>query len=151
MTLSAGALWAAPQKVLLLAGKSSFTQQGLEALGVEHDLLAPEKFGTVSPFDYDLIIWGMDMSRGALVGRAKQIDAFVRTGGVLLMFRQNSADSWLPVPVQRDKAYAFGEILAPEHPIFNEPNRFTKAEMLQVHGGSIYDAYWDMGEGWRPL
>ena len=44
-----------------------------------------------------------------------------------------------------------GEILAPEHPVFSRPHAFDKARLGDVHGGSIYRAFYGLGEGWTPL
>jgi len=138
--------------VLLVAGGAgNFTARGLEALGVRHERVTSREYAGLSPFSHDLLIWGMDEERKVLGGESVQVDDFLRCGGVLLAFRRNGLDPWLPVPVKRGKAYQFGKILAPAHPIFNRPHRLRDADLADVHGGSIYDAFHDLGEGWTPL
>jgi hypothetical protein len=142
---------AAQPKALLVAPEDNYVAQALEALGTPHERIDPGRYGAVSPFDYDVIVWGFDQSRAPLRTEPEIIDTFVRSGGVLLGFRANEEDPWLPSPVARDKAYTFGRILAPEHPIFTTPHRFTDSLMRDVHGGSIYRAFYDLGDGWVPL
>ena len=143
---------AAAPKTLLVAGSAdNYVARGLTALEVAHQRLSLAEYQDISPFDYDLIIWGFDESRDVLGQDPAVMQAFVEAGGVLLGFRSHAEDPWLPVPVRRDKAYTFGEILQPEHPIFTSPHRFDRDRMVQVHGGSIYRAFFDLGEGWVPL
>jgi len=147
-------LLAAPSapKVLLVAGSADNpTARGLAALAIEHTRLAAGQYGAISPFDYDLVIWGMDENRAALALHPEVIRAFVEAGGVLLCFRGPDPDPWLPSPMKRDKAFQLGPLLAPEHPIFNTPHPFGQAALAEVHGGSIYRAFWDLGPGWIPL
>jgi len=149
--LATGAIAAPAQKVLLVAEPGNFVTRGLEALGVEHERVSKGGFTGVSPFGYDLIIWGLDEDRSVLNADPSLMDAFVDSGGVFLGFRANQGDPWLPVPMRRDKAYELGDILEPEHPIFQSPNRIGKEELANVHSGSIYDAFYDLGPGWKPL
>ena len=151
-SLMAGASAAdAAPRVLLVAPEGSHTAQALEAVGTEHERVDPGEYGDMSPFDFDVIIWGMDQPRATLNAEAEVIEAFVRGGGVFLGLRANDADGWLPSPMFRDKAYAFGKILQPDHAIFRTPHEFTDALMREVHGGSIYRAFYGLGEGWTPL
>ncbi len=153
LAVAGSCVWAAPeQKILFVGSTSNYVAKGLAALGIPHSVLTAREYTTTSPFDYDVILWGMDETRSALSADPAQVAAFVESGGVLLCFRLNtSAESWLPVRLKRDKAYAFGKILEPEHPVFNTPHKLTDVEMKNVHGGSIYDAFYDLGEGWIPL
>ncbi len=142
----------APPKTLLVCGSADNpVSQGLAALDVPHQRATVAAYREMSPFDFDLIIWGLDESRAALRDDASVIEAFVRAGGVFLGFRSSDEDAWLPVPVRRDKAYAFGEILQPEHPIFGGPHRLGREHLTQVHGGSIYRGLFALGPGWVPL
>ena len=141
----------AQPKVLLVAPDGTYSTQAMEALGTEHARIETGEYRGVSPFDYDVIVWGMDQKRTALNGDSEVIEAFVRGGGAFLGFRADAEDPWLPAAASRDKAYAFGKILEPEHPIFTTPHAFTDAAMRDVHGGSIYRAFWGLGEGWEPL
>ena len=93
----------------------------------------------------------MDVDRAPIAGSEEKLLRFVESGGVLLGMRNRRADPWLPGAPRTDRSYAFGEILAPEHPIFREPNALTREMLLEVHSGSIYDAWYDLGEGWTPL
>ncbi len=149
--LAASAPASAGPKALLVAPEGNYVARALTALGTPHERIDPRQYRTVSPFDHDVIVWGFDQTRAPLRAEPEVIDAFVRSGGVLLAFRANEEDPWLPAPLARDKAYAFGKILEPEHPIFTTPHKFTDGLMREVHGGSIYRAFFDLGEGWLPL
>jgi hypothetical protein len=153
MTLTASKSSAAPEaKVLLVASSpDNYVAQGLNALGVTHERARARDYRNRSPFDYDVLIWGMDEDRAILDTDPEAIRAFVEGGGILLGMRCSSDDAWLPSPVKRDKAYQFGKILQPDHPIFNTPHRMDQKAMLEVHSGSIYRAFFDLGKGWTPL
>ena len=142
----------AASRVLLFA-RGGFTTQALEALAVGYDTTNWSEYakGRVNIFKYDVVISGFDVDRRPLDDDPERLLAFVETGGVFLGLRRNAEDLWLPSPVKRDKAYEFGEILQPEHPIFNTPHSISGEMMTDVHGGSIYDAFWDLGKGWLPL
>jgi len=147
-------LFAAPTepKILLVAGANdSPTLLGLQALGLAHERIGAGEYDAISPFDYDLLIWGMDEPRTPLGSHPEVIRAFVESGGVMLGFRGSEPDPWLPSPMARDKAFQLGPVLAPAHPVFNTPHRLDRAALEEVHGGSIYRAFWDLGAGWLPL
>ena len=149
---SAGAGVAAPKTLLVAGSEGNLVAQGLTALSIAHERVSAAEYRKRCPFDYDLVVWGMDEERAPLAADAEAIRTFVRAGGVFLGFRAPGNDEgWLPVPVRRDKAYAFGEILQPEHPIFNTPHKLTRDLMQDVHAGSIYTAFFGLGEGWIPL
>lgn len=142
----------AGQKVLVVAGaKHNPTVLGMQALGLPFERVGPGEYAAVSPFDYDLVVWGMDETRSPLAARPGVIRAFVEGGGVLLGFRANDPDPWLPSPAKRDKAFHLGPLLAPDHAVLNTPHRLDAKSLADVHGGSIYRALWDLGEGWVPL
>ncbi len=139
-------------KLLLVAGsEESPTARGLRALGVPYERTAPGDFRRVSPFDYDLLVLGMDEARAPLAAAAAPLAAFVRAGGVVLGFRATGDETWLPVPVRHGKAYHLGAVEQPAHPLFTTPHRLDPKLLADVHGGSIYGALHALGEGWRPL
>ena len=140
-----------PQILLVAGSPGNYTAQALSALNIRAERRSPGQFRTTSPFDYDLIIWGMDESRSVLEADREQVRAFVESGGVLLCFRGNDADGWLPSPMERDKSYELGQVLVPEHPVLTTPNPFTQKELVDVHGGSIYRAFCRLGPGWAAL
>ncbi len=138
---------------VLLFGQGGFTAQALDALGVRYDTATWADYAAsrVNIFNYEVGISGMDVDRRRLADDPERLLAFVESGGVFVGMRYNHEDLWLPSPVKRDKAYEFGEVLAPDHPIFNTPHRLSRDVMARVHSGSIYDAFYDLGEGWAPL
>lgn len=140
-----------PQTLLVCSSADNYVARGLAALEVPHRRASLAEYRQLSPFDYDLILWGLDEDRSVLNEDPAVMRAFVEAGGVLLGFRSNAEDAWLPMPVRRDKAYTLGEILQPEHPIFTAPHRLGREQLSQVHGGSIYRAFFDLGPGWLPL
>ena len=68
MTLTASKSSAAPEaKVLLVASSpDNYVAQGLNALGVTHERARARDYRNRSPFDYDVLIWGMDEDRAIL-------------------------------------------------------------------------------------
>ncbi len=142
---------AAPKTLLVAGSDGSYTARGLAALSIEHQRVSPGELGQVCLFDYDLVIWGFDEDRTALGNDPAAVRPFVESGGVLVGFRSSAEDAWLPIRLQRDKAYALGKIVERDHPIFNTPHHFDRDLLLDVHGGSIYRAFFDLGEGWIPL
>jgi len=151
--LTVAALTHAQDAPRVLLFGSGHTGQALEALGVPFDSASWADYSrrTVNLFRYHVIIGAMDADRHALASDPERLLTFVRTGGVFLGMRNNRAEPWVPVAISRDKAYHLGEIVAPEHPVFREPNELTPEVLADVHTGSIYDAYRDLGEGWLPL
>ncbi len=137
---------------VLLLGQG-FTSQALDALEIEYTQAEPSDYARrkVNPFSYGVIIGGMDADRNILANSPQGLLAFVRTGGVFVGMRHNDGDRWLPSPVKMDKAYELGEIVEPEHPIFTTPNAITREVMADVHSGSIYRGFYDLGEGWQGL
>jgi len=144
-------LGASPQVVLVASAPESFTARGLTAFGVDHRRLSPREFREFSTLDADVLIWGLDESQQALAERRDELATFLRAGGVFLGFRCGEEQAWLPAAAGRDKAYELGEILRPEHPVFNQPHRFSLEQLRAVHGGSVYRAFRDLAAGWVPL
>lgn len=138
---------------MLLLGESGFTAIALDALDVPHDTasFADLSAQRVNLFRYGVVISGMDADRASLDSDSARLLAFVRNGGVFIGMRFNNSDQWLPSAVKRDKAYHLGEILAPDHPMFTTPNEISNETIADVHSGSIYDAFWNLGEGWVGL
>ncbi|MCE5239746.1 hypothetical protein LLH23_14865 [bacterium] len=153
LVLAAIAGVGAAPRLLLLDGEGGMTARALQALNVPCTVGAPGDYasGKLSPFDFQIVVAGMDVDRASLGASPERLLAFVRTGGVFLGMRASQEDTWLPTPVKMDKAYELGEIIKPEHPLFSQPTKFTKPELNKVHGGSIYRAFYDLGEGWVPL
>lgn len=152
--LALSSVAAPPQpKVLLVAdGDGSFTAQGLKALDVPHKRLTHNAAASASIFDYDLVIWGMDQTRNKLNRDQEGIASFLDLGGVFIGFRSKAAsETWPPSPIGRDRGYNFGKVLVPDHPIFRQPHAFTDQLMRDVHGGSTYNAFCELGSGWTPL
>ncbi len=149
--LVASAVLAAEPRVLLVGGGG--TASALEALDIpfEQTTWPDYKAGRINIFDYTVIISAMDEDRSPIKDSPTRLRRFVDSGGVFLGMRNRRADAWLPVPAKNDRSYEFGEVLVPDHPIFHQPNELTRETLLQVHMGSIYDAWYDLGEGWVPL
>ncbi len=140
------------KKVLLIAGrKESFTAQGLAALGIAYDRRSAGEYRSLSPFDYDVIVWGMDEKRSVLASAAEQTRAFLEVGGVMLCFRSNESEAWMSAAMKRGKSYEFGQVLKPDHPIFNTPHKLSRSDLLDVHSGSIYRAFCRLDARWQPL
>ncbi len=147
------ALAAEPPTVLFVGDKDNYVAAGLGALQVTFDEASVSDLvqGKVCLFDYGILVFGMDGRRTGLTPIEDAVAAFAEVGGVVLCFRSSDSDPWLPVPIERDRAYALGDLLVPEHPIFNKPHGFDRAALQAVHGGSIYTGFYALGEGWRPL
>ena len=139
--------------ILFLGDADNHVAAGLRALEVPFQAVSARELirGDVCLFDYRVLIGGMDVRRDGLGSIGAAIEAFVKTGGVVLGFRSPDAEPWLPSPLEKDRAYALGQVLAPEHPVFTTPHAFDEAALRAVHGGSIYAGFFGLGEGWRPL
>ena len=150
VTVSSGA--EAPA-VLFVGDDDNPVASGLQALQVPFAQASVRELiqGELCLFDYRVLVIGMDVRRSGLHSIKDALAAFAEVGGVVLCFRSSDADPWLPAPLERDRAYALGEVLTPDHPIFNKPHVFDRAALQNVHGGSIYSGFYDLGEGWRPL
>ncbi|MEN6546924.1 MAG: hypothetical protein ABFE07_12880, partial [Armatimonadia bacterium] len=150
---------AAEVRVTLFDDAGGTTAKGLKGLGVEYKLAAPGDYSSrkVSLFDSQVVVWGMDVDQNALNLAPERVQAFLRTGGVLVCMRMNQEPQWLADPntglsgLKMDKAYALGEVLKPEHPVFNVPRKFGKSDLAKVHGGSIYRAFHELPQGAVPL
>ena len=150
----AGSVFAAESPEILFVGdQTNHVASGLRALELPFDTISPVDLikGDVCLFDYSVVVFGMDVRRTGLAAIGRAVGAFVETGGVALCFRSSDADPWLPIPLQKDRAYAFGKVLVSEHPIFTTPHKMDEAALKSVHSGSIYAGLHSLGEGWRPL
>ncbi len=147
----ASAAFAAEPRVLLMGG--GHTASALEALEIpfEQATWRDYKAGRVNVFDYTVIISAMDADRSPIGDSPTRVLRFVESGGVFLGMRNRRLDPWLPSPVKTDRSYEFGEVVEPDHPIFHRPHELTRELLVDVHGGSIYDAWYDLGGGWLPL
>ncbi|HEX2988711.1 MAG TPA: hypothetical protein VHS06_11145, partial [Chloroflexota bacterium] len=150
--LAAGAACAAP-RLLLFDSADGITERALQALQVPHTLASPDQYGSarVCLFDYRVAIWGMDADQSPLNADPGPAQSFVRIGGVFLAMRSQGDIAWAPRPLKQDKAYAVGQILKPDHPLLTTPHAFDAALLYKVHGGSIYRAFYALGEQWTPL
>ncbi|MHB8901467.1 MAG: RIFT barrel domain-containing protein, partial [Thermoguttaceae bacterium] len=144
---------AEPPAVLFVGEHDNHVASGLRALQVPLDEASLDDLiqGRFCLFDYSVLVFGIDVRRTNLESMKDAAGAFVEAGGVVLCFRSSDPDPWVPVSLAKDRAYALGEVLAPEHPIFNKPHVFDRAALQAVHGGSIYSGFYELGEGWRPL
>ena len=144
---------AEPPAILFVGDDTNHVASGLRALELSFDTVSQIDLvtGDACLFDYRVLVFGMDVRRTGLSPIDQAIGAFVETGGVALCFRSSDGDPWLPVPLRKDRAYTFGKVLAPEHPIFTTPHEMDDAKLRAVHSGSIYAGFHALGEGWRPL
>jgi len=140
-------------EILFVGDRSNYVASGLHALEVPFRDVSPGDLinGDVCLFDYRVLVYGMDVRRDGLSSIKDAVQAFAETGGVVLCFRSSSGDPWLPATVRKDRAYALGKMLDPEHAIFNTPHEFDEAALRDVHGGSIYSGFYALGKDWRPL
>ncbi|NLS91470.1 MAG: hypothetical protein GXX96_04710 [Planctomycetaceae bacterium] len=139
--------------VLFVGDSDNHVASGLRALQVPFDESSVNDLvqGEVCLFDYGVLVLGMDVGRTGLESIKDAVAAFVEVGGAVLCFRSPDPDPWLPVSLEKDRAYALGEVLVPEHPIFTTPHRFDRTSLQAVHGGSIYAGFYGLGDGWKPL
>jgi len=153
LLLTSPACAAVPTPVLFLGDRDNYVTQGLRALEIPHEVATVGDLvrGRQSMFDYRALVLGMDIERQSLAQVAESLRGFVEHGGVILAFRTQSPDSWLPSSVRQDVAYQPGKRLVPDHPIFNTPHQLDEKALANVHGGSVYAGCYDLGEGWKPL
>lgn len=139
-------------KVLLIAPPGeSYVDQGLTALGIEHERIVPTELPRHSPFAADVVVADRDVARTGMTTSADLWREFVRYGGVFVGFRTSDPEPWLPVPLIHDRGYETARLLVPEHPAFTTPNTLDLKALQATHGGSIYHALAELGPGWKPL
>ena len=154
IVLCAATLFAAePPAILFVGDQTNHVAAGLGALELPFDAVSQADLieGDACLFDYRVLVFGMDVRREGLGPIEHAVRAFVETGGVALCFRSSGGDPWLPEPLAKDRAYTFGKLLAPQHPIFTTPHKIDEAKLRGVHSGSIYAGFHALGDGWRPL
>jgi hypothetical protein len=139
-------------RVLLAAPQDNLTARGLDLLGIAYRRVEMTAFTPDLLADADVLICGFDVDRAPLEAHASAIAEWVRGGRVILGFRDNSGhNGWLPVPVKQDASYQPGELLQPDAAPFRLLHEITPDTLRAVHGGSMYSAFYDLGEGWQPL
>ncbi|MFQ5352976.1 MAG: hypothetical protein ACE5D3_07875, partial [Candidatus Binatia bacterium] len=101
----------APDTTLFLGDQDNCVAQALRALEVPHETATVSDLvrGKRSLFDHSVIVIGMDVQRRGLGQMRESLQAFVEHGGVVLAFRAQSGDTWLPSPVKHDRAYQLGK------------------------------------------
>ena len=139
-------------RVLLLASEDCLTTRALSLLGIEHTRVEMAAFDPAQLADVDVVICGFDTDRAPLAPHAGALAEWLDGGGVLLGFREQSGhNAWLPSPVKQDACYQPGAITEPEHPAFSLLHAVDASALAAVHGGSMYRAFYDLGDGWTPL
>ncbi len=118
-----------------------------------------DELAQINLFSYGTIFVSSFSNRNFLANEpvhSRLLEAIER-GAVLVAFRSYggglspSQDLWLPSPATKEGAYRVGEILEPDHLLFNHPNEITLEMLFRVHSGVMYNPYVNLGEGWIPL
>jgi hypothetical protein len=139
-------------RVLLLAPQDNLTTRSLDLLGVPYRRADMSAFAPNLLTDADVLVCGFDVDRAPLEAHVQALGEWVRGGKVVLGFRDGSGhNAWLPVPVKQDASYQPGELLQPDAAPFRLLHEITPDTLRAVHGGSMYSAFYDLGEGWQPL
>ncbi|HJN15885.1 MAG TPA: hypothetical protein QGH10_10360, partial [Armatimonadota bacterium] len=139
-------------RILLLAPEGNLTDDALGRLGIPHHRVGMDAFDPVVLAGVDILLLGFDVDREPLAGHRDALAEWVRGGGVVLGFRDQSGhNEWLPSPLKQDPSYEPGEILDAEAPAFSLLHDFEVQTLADVHGGSMYGAFYDLGKGWTPL
>ncbi len=106
------------------------TKNALDKLGVEYDLYTRDSFDRISLSSYNLLIFGESLSRSFLNKYSEELGRFLKEGGNILCLRADNQDLWLPssLSFQKDTTvtHAGALIIAPDHPLLNEPHCFTR-------------------------
>lgn len=142
--------------MLLIGAEGDRTHRGLVQLGYDPVVVAPTAgaLRQTNFFSQGLIITSIDVNRDVLNTpdiRTTLLHA-IEQGNVFLGFRDwKGTDDWLPVPVEKDAAFAVDTILAPTHPVLQTPHPLTVSDLRRVHSGSMYGAFIHAGEGWQPI
>jgi len=139
-------------RFLVLAPEGNLTTRALTLLYLpfvrrEVGEFRPELLGGT-----DVLVCGFDVATAALGPHARAIAEWVKSGGVVLGFRDDAAAAgWLPSPVKQDASYEPGAILKPDGGPLALVHRIDAERLAAVHGGSMYRAFYDLGLGWEPL
>lgn len=153
-----------PHRVLFVGPGSSSQYIALEKLELEAEItqVKEDELGQLNLFSYGTIFLSSFSNRNFLAVEPIYSRLFqaIERGAVLVCFRSYGGglgglsppqDLWLPSEATKDGAYKVGEILEPEHPIFNQPHEITLEMLTRVHSGVMYHPYVNIGEGWIPL
>jgi hypothetical protein len=139
-------------RVLLLAGPDSLTTRSLERLGLPLRRADMQQFVPALLAGTDVLVCGHDSDRAPLEAHAQALQEWVKGGGVVLGFRDNSGhNGWLPSPIGQGASHESGEVLRPEAGAFHLLHEITSERLRAVHGGSAEAAFCDLGPGWEPL
>ncbi len=139
-------------RILLFGKKDGLTARALRAAGLASDRRDAAEYARTDLSGYDVVLFGMDEDRSVLNERPQALLEWVKQGGSFVGFRyQGGEEKWLPWPMSKDRAFGLGRVLVPEAEVFHALHDLGAAELASVHGGSIYSAFYDLGEKWRPL
>lgn len=139
-------------RFLVLAPEGNLTTRALNLLEVpfarrEMGEFRPELLG-----DTDVLVCGFDVASTTLGPHARSIAEWVKSGGVVLGFRDDpAAAGWLPSPLKQDASYEPGAILKPDSGPLALVHRTDWQGLAAIHGGSMYHAFYDLGPDWEPL
>jgi len=139
-------------RVTLLAPEGNLTARALDLLQVPYQRAEMPSFDAGLLAQTDVLLGGLDVDRAPLESHAGALAEWVRSGGVVVGFRDNSGhNGWLPSPLQQDASYEPGELLQPDAPALCLLHEITPDVLRAVHGGSMYAAFHDLGDGWVAL
>jgi LmbE family N-acetylglucosaminyl deacetylase len=125
-----------PQKVGYIAGAGDELPAALEQLGYQVVMLDDEMLRSADLNEFDVIITGIRAynTREVLAAVQPRLNSFVANGGTLLVQYNTShrlvTEALAPYPLKLSRDRVTDEnaevhFLAPDHPIFNKPNKIT--------------------------
>lgn len=156
----------APVTVGYIMGSGDLVPDALRRMGVDVTLLDDEALAVGDLSSFDTIVVGIRASeaRPAFAANMPRLIAYVNNGGTLVMQYQQTdfvARALAPFPAQMATRVtderAPVRVLAPDHPVFNFPNRITAEDWegwvqeRYLYGFSTFDErYTPLLETWDP-
>lgn len=151
------------RRVAYVPGAGDAVAEAIEAMGVPIDVLSDRMLATGSLAPYDVLLVGVRAyeTNPALIAANDRILAWVRDGGTLIVQYQQYAffrGDYAPYPMTARRPHdrvsdetAPLTVLAPDHPVFNRPNRITSRDFegWVQERGLYFPSEWD--ERYSPL
>ena len=128
----------APVKVGYISGSGDRVPEAIRQMGLSVELLSEKQLASGNLSMFDVIVVGIRASevRADFAANNQRLLEFATAGGTLIVQYQRpvyAQQGLMPYPAQMTNARVADEkapirILAPEHPIFNFPNKITDAD-----------------------
>ncbi len=150
------------QSIGYIAGAGDDISQSLEQIGYSVKMLEPSEIKAKNLERYDAVVLGIRVynTREQITNWQPELLAYVKNGGVVVAQYNTTARlktkevGPFPLEISRDRVTdenAAVKILAPDHPVMNQPNKITEADFAGwvQERGLYFPDKWD--SAWTPI